>query len=110
MIKDMDTTLLQYYSKYLVGKVFTARKDHYTISKIDYIIFNNSLLYVMAVAQSDRSSNLWSICVDEDTQQNAINNIPTILTVEVDEGEDNSSPILIVIHSLNYGETVLEGI
>lgn len=106
----MDTKLLQYYSKYLVGKVFTALNDHYTISKIDSTISNNYLLSVMAVAQSDRSYNRWSICVDEDTQQNAVNNIPAILNVEVDEGEDNYAPILIVIHSLNYGGTVLEEI
>lgn len=106
----MDTKLLQYYSKYLVGKVFTALKDHYTISKIDSTKSNNYLLSVMAVAQSDRSSNRWSICVDEDTNQNAVNNIPAILTVEVDEGEGNYAPILLVLHSLNYGETVLEEI
>ena len=106
----MDTKLLQYYNKYLVGKVFTALKDNYTISKIDSTKSNNSLLSVMAVAQSDRSYNRWSICVDEDTNQNAVNNIPAILTVEVDEGEYNDAPILIVIHSLNYGEAVLEEI
>ena len=39
--RDMDTKLLQYYSKYLVGKVFTALKDHYTISKIDSTKSNN---------------------------------------------------------------------
>ena len=106
----MDTKLLQYYSKYLVGKEFTALKDHYTISKIDSTKSNNYLLSVMAVAQSDRSYNRWSICVDEETQQNAVNNIPAILTVEVDECEDNNAPILIIIHSFNCGETVLEEI
>ena len=104
----MDTKLFKYYRKYLVGKVFSALKDYYTIIKIDSTKSNNSLLSVIAVSQFDGSYNLWSICVDEDTQQNAVNNIPAILTVEVDE--DNNAPILVVIHSLNYGETVLEGI
>ena len=106
----MDTKLLQYYSKYLVGKAFTALRDHYTISKIDSTKSNNYLLSVMAVSQSDRSYNCWSICVDEETNQTAVNNIPAILTLEVDECEDNYAPILIFIHSLNYGETVLEEI
>ena len=106
----MDTKLLQYYSKYLIGKAFTALKDHYTISTIDSTMSNNFLLSVIAFAQSDGSYNRWSICVDEETNQNAVNNIPAILTLEVDEGEDNYAPILIFIHSLNYGETVLEEI
>lgn len=104
----MNRRFLQYYSKYLVGKDIVMQRDQYTISSIDHTTSDGTFLSVMTFSKTNGCYTSWNLCVDKDTQQNALNDVPALLSIEVNEVVNFSA--IIVVHSYTCGEKVLEEI
>lgn len=104
----MNRHFLQYYNKYLVGKDIVTQRDRYTISGVDPTTSDMAFLSVMAFSKTNCCYTRWNLCVDKDTQQNALNDVPALLTIEVNEVPNISA--MIVVHSSTCGEKVLEEI
>lgn len=106
--KTMNRHFLQYYNKYLVGKDIITQRDQYTISGVDPTTSDRAFLSVMAFSKTNGCYTRWNLCVDKDTQQNALNDVPALLSIEVNEVANISA--MIVVHSSTCGEKVLEEI
>lgn len=104
----MNRQLLQYYHKYLVGKDIVTQRDQYTISNIDPTTSDIAFLSVMAFSKTNGCYTRWNLCVDKDTQQNALNDVPALLSIDVNEVANISA--MIVVRSSTCGEKVLEEI
>lgn len=104
----MNRRFLQYYSKYLVGKDIITQRDQYTISSIDPTTSDRAFLSVIAFSKTNGCYTRWNLFVDKDTQQNVLNDVPALLSLEVNEVANISA--MIVVHSSTCGEKVLEEI